>query len=125
MTDHAPEDQPTEPVHVDRGSFNYSERMEMQREFGTDFADLYDYVVRIYRRKSDADIDTTVKVRDGEGRIRFADEILRHAVWIVRRRTDPEAKLTDFDDDGIAPSYSFLRRRPGKPTPTNSKPRKT
>ena len=76
---------------VDPNRFTGVEMMELQTTFDCEFADMADYVLgkasgRLRRQ-------TDIKMRDGSNKIRFADEMLRHMIWLVQRRTDPGAKL--------------------------------
>lgn len=110
MTDHTP---PPEPIQLDLGSFTYAERLELQREFDIDFSDIWDRIAAKYSLGEGRDRATDVKMVDRHGTPRFAEEMLRHAVWIQRRRTDPDAQIDDFD----AGSWTDLARHLWAPAP--------
>lgn len=112
-----------EQIELDLPSFTHAERMELQKEFDCDFSDMWDYIAGKF---SAGRIDTSVKMLDRNGNVRFADEMIRHAVWVQRRRTDPNAKLEDFDEGGLRLLSEALRRRgPKDPGPTPTKPKLT
>lgn len=98
MTDTPDPTPEPELIKLDLGSFNYSERLELQREFDIDFADIWDRIAGKYSIGDGRDRATDVKMVDRTGQPRFAEEMLRHAVWIQRRRTDPAAQIDDYDD---------------------------
>ena len=94
-------------VDLDFMSFNYDERKMLQREFACDFRDLVGYALGKFAGQP---IDTSVKLRDADGNVRFADEVIRYATWIVRLRTDPAAKLEEFDGLGFIDAAAPVRR---------------
>jgi hypothetical protein len=109
MTDTGPDQQ----IQLDLGSFTYAERLELQREFDIDFADIWDRIAAKYSVGDDRDRSTDVKMVDRNGTPRFAEEMLRHAVWIQRRRTNPAAQIDDFDDG----NWVDLARHLWRPAP--------
>ncbi len=100
MADSAPDatDTPTPDdlprISVRSDDFTGPEQMELQREFDCDWADLWSYVLGKASRRTLG--NTTVKLRTSDGRVRFADEVLRHMIWVAERRTDPDAKLATW-----------------------------
>ncbi len=112
MSDTAPSPE-AEQIQLDLGSFTYPERLELQREFDIDFADIWDRIAAKYSMGEGRDRDTGVKMVDRNGTPRFAEEMLRHAVWIQRRRTNPAAQIDDFDDG----SWTELARHLWAPAP--------
>lgn len=108
-------------IEMDFASFTYAERLEVQRAFDCDFPDMWDYIVG--KARLNGRIDTTVKMLDRNGNVHFADEILRHMVWVQRKRTDPAAQLTDLDHLNWGAMVKTLRRRPKAGT-ASTRPRK-
>jgi hypothetical protein len=126
MTDSGPDQPAPEVVPLDLGSFTYAERLELQREFDIDFADIWDRIAAKYSLGDGRDRGTEVKMVDRNGTPRFAEEMLRHAVWIQRRRTNPDAQIDDYDDG----SWTDLARHlwapaPLAPGPSRPKPKRT
>lgn len=123
MTDPAPT---PEPIQLDLGSFTYAERLELQREFDIDFTDIWDRIAAKYSLGEARDMATDVKMVDRNGQPRFAEEMLRMAVWIQRRRSDPDAKIDDYDDGGWTDlAKSLWRPAPLAPGASNRKPKTT
>lgn len=108
-------------IELDFSSFNYPERLEVQRAFDCDFSDMWDYVVGKVRLNGS--LDTSVKMLDRAGNVHFADEILRHMVWVQRKRDDPAAQLTDLDHLNFGDMVKTLRRRPKAGT-ASTRPKK-
>lgn len=121
MTDPtASEQSELDGMTIDFKSFDYGERMELQQHFDCDYPDLVSYVLAKY---GSLDVSTDVKLRDGTGKVRFAEEVLRQMVWIVRRRTNTAASVDDFD--GL--DWGAMRRtlmRPKASSPKTGRSRK-
>lgn len=91
----APEPEPAELV-LNAGTFNAAERREVQRHFDTAFGDLLQYLRDYIAAEREGPMSTAIVAR--EGTRFFPDEILAYLLWVEARRTDPGAKLEDYDD---------------------------
>lgn len=91
---------PTPPAPAElvlnAGSFNAAERREVQRQFDTAFGDLLQYLRDYIAAEREGPMQTAIAARDGTRY--FPDEILAFMLWVEARRTDPAARLEDYDD---------------------------
>lgn len=83
-------------LHV--GSFTAPERREVQQRFDHMFGDLLVYTFNAVIRGPIAGERTPPLVDSRDGAQYWPDEILQYMLWVQTRRTDPAAKLEDFDE---------------------------
>lgn len=79
------------------GSFTGPERREVQQRFDHMWGDLLAYTWAAVIRGPVAGEPLPPLVDGRDGARYFPDEILQHMLWVQERRTDPDAKLEDFD----------------------------
>ena len=125
MTDTPAADEATTELVLDLMSFTGPERREVQQRFDQPFADLIEYTFQSIRAGRATPQAPLVDGRD-EARY-FPDEVLQFALWVQVRRTNPDAKLEDFDgltilDLHLARSRGLPGKAPGPETSTRSSP---
>ena len=87
----------SEVFTFDPGSFNRAERQELQQRFGVNFEGLRRYMMLSITER----IVSAEALVDAAGKPLFGDEVLTAMVTIARRRTDPDAAESDYDDYSI------------------------
>lgn len=115
----------TDELVLNPGSFTGPERREMQQRFDVPFGDLMAYTVGAIRPGRKYRTEPLVDVRDGTHH--FPDEVLQFMAWVQAKRTDPEAKLEDFDhltlrDLADARARGIQGKAPEPETSTRSSP---
>lgn len=114
--------EPAAPVELvlNAGTFNAAERREVQRHFDTAFGDLLQHLRDYVTAEREGPMPTAIV--DREGTRYFPDEILAYMLWVEARRTNPDAKLEDYDELSEAALRSAhvrgLLGKAGTPRPT-------
>ena len=113
---------------LDPGSFTGPERRQVQQRLKVPFADLVTYAYRAVLRLHDDDDrgDPRVLVA-ADGALVFPDEVMQTMAWVQALRTDPDAKVEDFDhltmrDLNMALSRGTRGKGSGPETSTTSSP---
>lgn len=110
-------------VVLNPASFTGPERRRVQQAIKLAFGDLMAYTLRAVQRLYDTDSLATplAPLVTPDGTLVFPDEVLQVMVWVQTLRTDPEAKLEDFDHLTIAELNSArIRGVRGKATGDSS-----
>jgi len=108
-------------IELDLGSFVRSERREIQNRFGHDFATLRRYAYAGLMVSTPAD-----KVLTCKGEPVWPDDVLLFAIYVQRKRADPSAKETDFDDVGLSDlTDAIIATEPAKKARKSSTKKKT
>lgn len=89
----APE--PDDVLKLDTRSFVASERLEVQKRFDTAFGDLVQYIRDYVTGGREGPLQTAIIDRDKTRW--FPDQIMAYMLWVEARRTDPTARLEDYD----------------------------
>lgn len=87
-------DEDVDEIVLDARSFTGPERRLVQDKFEAYFGDLLTYTFDAIRTDRK---DRLPPLERRDGSLVFPDEVLQFMVWVQVRRTDPEAKLEDFD----------------------------
>lgn len=87
---------PAPELVLNAASFNAAERREVQRHFDTAFGDLLQYLRDYVTAEREGPMPTAIVARDNTRY--FPDEILAYLLWVEARRSNPDAKLEDYDD---------------------------
>ncbi len=117
------QDPPAAPELVlNAGTFNAAERREVQRHFDTAFGDLLQYLRDYVTAEREGPMPTAIV--DRAGTRWFPDEILAYLLWVEARRTDPDARLEDYDDlSEAALRGAHVRGLLGKAGTASTRPR--
>lgn len=113
---------PDEPavIELDARSFNSAERLEVQTHFDVDFADALTYIYEMINPNRSGAMPFALV--DREGNRHFGDQLLQFMVWIQAKRTNPAAKIEDYDDlDLRAFTRAYVRGLSGKAGSGNTK----
>lgn len=94
-----PTPEPDEPdvLKLDTRSFVAAERLEVQQRFDTAFGDLVQYIRDYVTGGREGPLQTAITDRNNGTRW-FPDQIMAYMLWVEARRTDPTARLEDYDD---------------------------
>ena len=92
----APEPEPDDVLKLDTRSFVAAERLEVQQRFDTAFGDLVQYIRDYVTGGREGPLPTAIIDRDKTRW--FPDQIMAYMLWVEARRTDPTARLEDYDD---------------------------
>ncbi len=108
---------------LNAGSFNAAERREVQRHFDTAFGDLLQYLRDYVTAERVGPMETAIVDRR-DGTRYFPDDILAYLLWVEARRSDPDAKLEDYDElSEAALRAAHVRGLLGKAGSPTTKPR--
>jgi hypothetical protein len=109
---------------LNAGTFNAAERREVQRQFDTAFGDLLQYLRDYVTADREGPMSTAIVDRR-DGTRWFPDDILAYLLWVEARRTDPDARLDDYDDLSEAALRSaHVRGILGKAGTASTKPKR-
>ena len=121
-TPRKPEPPAAPELVLNAGTFNATERREVQRHFDTAFGDLLQYLRDYVTAEREGPMPTAIVARDGTRY--FPDEILAYLLWVEARRTDPDAKLDEYDELSEAALRSaHVRGLLGKAGTASTRPR--
>ncbi|MGL4300059.1 MAG: hypothetical protein ACRCW4_13395 [Candidatus Neomicrothrix subdominans] len=98
--DPTPEPEAPEPepfVRIDMMAWTGSMVLGLEQEFDTDLSELESYVLARFWSVRSVKFPPEVKIKDGTGRSRFAQEVLRFMALVELQRTRPDAKLPELD----------------------------
>lgn len=122
MPTRKPDPTPAPELVLNAGTFNATERREVQRHFDTAFGDLLQYLRDYVTAEREGPMPTAIVARDGTRY--FPDEILAYLLWVEARRTDPDAKLDEYDELSEAALRSaHVRGLLGKAGTASTRPR--
>lgn len=121
-TPRKPDPIPAPELVLNAGTFNAGERREVQRQFDTAFGDLLQYLRDYVTAEREGPMPTAIVARDGTRY--FPDEILAYLLWVEARRTDPDAKLDEYDElSESALRSAHVRGLLGKAGTASTRPR--
>lgn len=122
MPTRKPDPTPAPELVLNAGTFVAAERREVQRHFDTAFGDLLQYLRDYVTAEREGPMPTAIVARDGTRY--FPDEILAYLLWVEARRTDPDAKLEEYDELSEAALRSaHVRGLLGKAGTASTRPR--